>query len=265
MHKSPLDGTIDQAENALFNTSMAKGFAVLEAFTSDNRGLSLPEIAAVTKMTKSSAQRSIFTLVALGYIEKNEDTSRYRLTPKILHTGCNYLRNNMLIEVANPHLYRLNKETGETVNLAQIWGDSVIYVSRFLSKNYMLSYMTVGSILPVYCSSSGRAIISTYPQRDWSDALGETSVLHTPKTTTDKSVILGQITEAAVRGYAYTIEEFFPDDLSLAAPILGADGVAIAAVNLSLPASQWTLEDAASQIVPQLQRAAFSISASLGK
>lgn len=52
--------------DVLFNQSVEKAFAVLQAFgAAESRALGLAAIAAAARMTASSAQRSLHTLVRL--------------------------------------------------------------------------------------------------------------------------------------------------------------------------------------------------------
>src|SRR3546814_18850039 len=46
--------------------------------------ISLTEIAAATGFGKSASQRLTHTLTALGYLEKNPETRRYRMTVRAL-------------------------------------------------------------------------------------------------------------------------------------------------------------------------------------
>lgn len=251
-----------ESNSPLFNNSLAKGLDMLANFRNQRNGLSLVELAELTGMTKSSAQRCAFTLEALGYLLKDPKTRKYTLSPKVLEVGFNYISNNMLVDFANPYLHNLNKETGETINLAEPYGHNVIYVSRFQSMSHIVAYMSVGTVIPMYCSSSGRAILSTYP-REQQERILATSELrsHTDRTVTDVEAILEVIENCKSTGIAYTIEEYFPDDLSLASPIIGANGQAIGAINISVPASRWALDVAIAKFGPQIKQAAFAISA----
>lgn len=251
----------DEVNSPLFNNSLAKGLDMLAKFRNQRNGLSLVELAELTGMTKSSAQRCTFTLESLGYLTKDPKTRKYKLSPKVLEIGFNYIGNNMLVDFANPYLHNLNKETGETVNLAEPYGSNVIYVSRFQSMSHIVAYMSVGTVIPMHCSSSGRAIMSTYP-REQQERILDASHLHayTDKTVTDTDTILRAVESCRTTGIAYTIEEYFPDDLSLACAIIGANGQAIGAINLSVPSSRWTLDDALARFGPQIKQAAFAVS-----
>ena len=111
--------TADDAPDALFNQSLEKGIAVLRAFSAQRRTMTLPEVAEATSITKSSAQRMIYTLEKLGYVKKHPRTKRYQLALKAMQIGFNYLAADTLIDVANPFLSELTNVTGETTNLTE--------------------------------------------------------------------------------------------------------------------------------------------------
>lgn len=106
-------------ENSLFNQSLEKGLAVLRAFNARNRTMNLAEVAEAADITKSSAQRMIHTLEALGYVSKHPQTKRFQLTPQVMEIGYNYLAADTLVDVANPFLAELAQTTGETTNLTE--------------------------------------------------------------------------------------------------------------------------------------------------
>src|SRR5450830_1655258 len=113
------DQPSQEVADALFNQSLEKGLAVLRAFDARRRTMTLAEVAEATAITKSSAQRMIYTLEALGYVKKHATTRRYQLTPKVMEIGYNYLEADTLVDVANPFLAELATTTGETTNMTE--------------------------------------------------------------------------------------------------------------------------------------------------
>src|SRR5690625_1800486 len=149
--------------NPLFNQSLEKGLALLCAFEGHKKTMTISELATASGMNKSSAQRMTHTLEALGYIEKHPRTGRFRLTVRVLQLGLNYLRANALIEIANPFLSELTNLTGETTCLTEPDSGEMVYVSRFISSSFVPVHMPIGSRIPMYCTSAGRAYLSALP------------------------------------------------------------------------------------------------------
>ncbi|POM18565.1 Pca regulon regulatory protein [Burkholderia cepacia] len=175
----------DQANDLLFNQSLEKGLNVLRAFSAKRRTMTLAEVADAAGMTKSSAQRMVYTLEKLGYIRKHPVTRRYQLTPHVMRIGFNYLAADTLIDVANPFLSELTNLTGETTNLTEPDEDEMVYVARFVSTKFVPIHMPIGSRIPMYCTGSGRAFLSALPPGDARARLdGMARTPHTPRTVT---------------------------------------------------------------------------------
>jgi len=75
--------------------------------------LSLPEIAERRGLNRTTAYRFVYTLRHLGYLEFEPDTHRYRLGPRVLQLGFQYLHGLPLVEIALPLLRSLRDEVGE--------------------------------------------------------------------------------------------------------------------------------------------------------
>src|ERR1700754_1866692 len=93
----------------LFNQSVEKAFAILEAFGGERRAMNLSEVAAAVGMIKSSAQRCTHTLERLGYLTRDLHVRRWVLTPRALGIAHSYLAAHALIEQASTPLIDLNQ------------------------------------------------------------------------------------------------------------------------------------------------------------
>jgi IclR family pca regulon transcriptional regulator len=249
--------------SSLFNNSLAKGLAVVRAFSASKREMNLPEIAETAGITKSAAQRFTFTLEAMGYLRKDSKTKRYSLTPKCLDLGFGYLRANWLIDHANPFLLDLNRKCGETVNMSEPDGNDMIFVARFPSHHDFAVHMPVGMRLPIFCTASGRAYLSALPSEEARQILSHCQPQRfTPSTITDLDAVADLVEEARNKGFAYAKEEYYRGDIAIAAPVRNAQGKVLGAINVSLPSSRWTLESGVKKLAPLVLEIASSITTS---
>jgi len=246
----------------LFNQSVQKAFAILEAFTGERRAMSLADIAVAAGMTKSSAQRCIHTLCQLGYLQRGAGERGWALAPRCLNLAHSYLSGYSLIEQATTHLVDLNQACGESVSLAEPDGIEMVYVARFPSHKRFFIHMPIGRRLPMYCTASGRAYLSALPAAEAQRILrGTTLRAMTPMTLTDPRRIWERIEQAAAVGYAWTDQEMYRGDVTIAAAIIGTEGRPVGAVNLSAPTGRWTLDELRnklSSILIETARAASS-------
>ncbi|HVW68811.1 MAG TPA: IclR family transcriptional regulator [Steroidobacteraceae bacterium] len=239
--RKPAEG---DASDPLFNQSVQKALAILEAFGNEKSALNLTEIGVAVGMTKSSAQRCTHTLERLGYLRRDPSVKRWVLTPRALEIAHSYLSGYGLLEQATPHLVDLNQACGESVSLSEPHGTDMVYIARFPSHKRFFIHMPVGRRLPMYCSGAGRAYLSLLPRKEAQRILRQ-STLHayTPYTLTDPKQILREIDAAREAGYAWTAQEFYRGDLTIAAPVPAPDGEPVAAINISAPTSRWTLDE----------------------
>lgn len=260
----PTDSETDVSPDPLFNQSLEKGLAVLAAFSAVRRTMTLAEIAEAAAMTKSSAQRMVYTLEKLGYLRKHPLTRRFQLTPQVMRIGFNYLAADTLIDVANPFLSELTNTTGETTNLTEPDGNEMVYVARFVATKFVPIHMPIGSRIPMYCTGSGRAYLSALPLQEALDRLRQMErIALTPHTATDVDDIAARLAQARHSGYATNCEEMFIGDMTIAAPVIGSLGRPVAAVHVVLPTSRWTLDQARERLAPAVIECARGISASV--
>lgn len=234
---------------------------MLKAFDAGHRSMSLSEIAQSVGMTKSAAQRFTYTLGALGLLYQDPASRRWQLTPRTLDIGATYLATDSLIEQATPYLVELNHRCGESVNLSRPDGLDMVFVARFTSHSRAFVHMPVGTRIPMFCTASGRAYLSSLSPTRAAEFI-QASILHafTTHTLTEADDVLTQVAESGPRGFATAAEEFYLGDLNIAAPIMAADGRALGAVNVSCPTSRWTLERMALEIAPLLVETVRQIS-----
>ncbi|MCP1625199.1 IclR family transcriptional regulator [Pseudomonas sp. LABIM340] len=251
-------------ENSLFNQSLEKGLAVLRGFNASNRTMNLAEVAEAADITKSSAQRMIHTLEALGYVSKHPQTKRFQLTPQVMEIGYNYLAADTLVDVANPFLAELAQTTGETTNLTEPVRTDMLYVARFVGPKFIPIHLPIGSRIPMYCTASGRAFLSALSDDEVLELLqGSDLSSHTQYTRTSLEEILAEIAEIRRKGYAINSEELFLGDMAVAAPVRNSQGRPVASVHVVAPTSRWTREDAERRLAPAAIECARAISTSI--
>lgn len=259
--RRPAVATKVSAHDPLFNDSAQKALAVLEAFGRGRRVLKLAETAEVAGITKASAQRCIHTLEVLGYLRRDRRGTGWGLTPRALAIAHAYLSGYRLIEQSTRHLVDLNRATGESVSLSEPDGTDMVFVARFPSHKRFLIDFPVGTRLPMYCTASGRAYLSALPAAQAHSLLHRCSLRAlTPMTITDPQRILELIDAVRHDGYAWSEQECYRSDLTVAAPVIGEGGHPVGAINISAPTSRWTLDEMRRKLAPLLIETARAVS-----
>ncbi len=247
--------------NTLFVGALAKGLKVLRAFDESHTDLSLSDLVARTGLDKSAVQRLANTLHLEGLLVKDSETRRFRPSHAWLELAYAYYWSDPLVSLAMPRLIELSQHLGETVNLAELSGDHIIYVSRLPCQRTAFAATIPGRRLPALSTAAGRAILSTHPAAERAEAAASWPLTgRTPLAVTDRGEVARLIDEASRTGYSISRFQFLPNEIAIAAPIVTPGGRATASVQCSVSAHNWDEDAILHKILPALQDTANSIS-----
>jgi IclR family pca regulon transcriptional regulator len=258
-----------KASDGATSQSLERGLTILSSFKSARPLLGVSELARELGLSRSTTHRYVATLAALGYLEQDPPTRRYRLGPRVLDLGFSAINSMELREISVPHLQRLSDETGHTVNMAILDGADIVYVERCrssrLGQREIDLNLHVGSRLPAYCTSLGKVLLA-YLSREECEAVldGVELTQRGPNTLTKRRDLLAELDQVRLRGLAVNNEELAFGLRSIAAPVRGHSGQAAAAINLAAHRSWMTIEELVKRFGPSLQQTAADISARAG-
>jgi DNA-binding IclR family transcriptional regulator len=230
---------------------------VLDAFNEENPQMSLTELNRVLGLSDASLFRTLVTLQARGYLQKNSDGS-YELAPRILR-GQLALRAEALRSHALPELRRLASTVNETASLAYFFGDRIQVIECIESLHDVRMTNRIGRVLPPHCSGLGKAITAFQPPEVMATLIECYGLLpRTGHTITSHAELLAHYEMVRRTGIAADREESMPGGICLAAPIHLGDRV-IAAISVSTPSSRMT-EEREESTVGCVRKAAKAIS-----
>ena len=152
------------ARSGTYSQSLERGLAILSSFRSGSPLLGVSDLAREVGLSRSTTHRYIATLAALGYLQQDPATRKYRLGPRVLDLGFSAINSMDLRELAAPHLQALSDETGRTVNMAVLDGADIVYIERCRTsqrgqRDIDLN-LHIGSRLPAYCTSMGKVLLA---------------------------------------------------------------------------------------------------------
>ncbi|MFI6918465.1 IclR family transcriptional regulator C-terminal domain-containing protein [Nonomuraea spiralis] len=244
--------------------SLARGLAVIRAFSAAAPELTLSQVARATGLSRAAARRFLITLADLGYVRS--DGRLFALTPRVLELGYAYLSGLSLPEVAGPHLERLAAEVRESASVAVLDGEDVVYVARVATARIMSVSISIGTRFPAYCTSMGRVLLSALPPGRLEDYLGRAALRRlTSRTVVLPAALLAELEQVRLRGWAMVDQELEEGLRSVAVPVRDHAGRTVAAVNVSTHASRTSLHQVRRELLPQLLATAARIEADLAK
>jgi IclR family pca regulon transcriptional regulator len=248
----------EQGGDRDFVASLEKGLLVIEAFDASRPRLTLSDVAKLTGITRAAARRYLLTLTKLNYADF--DGRYFSLSPRILRLGYAYLSSASLSARVQPFLEQISEATGESSSAAILDGDDIVYIARSATRRIMSIGLGVGSRLPAYCTSLGRAILAYQPE-DMIEAYLQRVRLEarTPKTITDKTEFRAVLEATRAQGYALVNEELEFGLRSIAVPVLQKNGQVTIALNLSAQAGRVSADEMRERFLPSLSAASESL------
>jgi IclR family transcriptional regulator, pca regulon regulatory protein len=245
--------------------SLAKGFRVLEAFTSQEPELTMAEVARLAGIDNATAFRFLNTLVEIGYVDRVPDTRKFRLALKVLDLGFNAIARSDLRTRARPILRGLVGEINEAASIGVLDRADVIYVERIQAGLARLGVdIRIGNRVPAYSSAIGHAILAWHARADQISILeSQPRRQLTATTTTDLDTLLARLEQVKRRGYAISDQETVSGLYVLAAPILDIDGIPLAGLSIAAPAFQTNLRDFEAAGAKLVMQAAQALSRAL--
>jgi IclR family transcriptional regulator, KDG regulon repressor len=243
--------------------SIERVFNILELLSHESKGLNLTKIGTQLDLHKSTVHRLLSVLRNRGYIEKEEESGRYRLGPGFVELASLFLNSIELKTEAEPHLRQLSQVTGQTVFLATLQGTEAVYLDKVEQFTSLRKYSVIGQRRPLFCTSLGKAMVMHRPEGELRELLkGVAFEKFMPNTHPDVESLLRDLAACRRRGWTADDEEFEPNVRCLGAPILDYRRLVVAAVSVVWNTfnTAITFENAA----PHVLEAARQISLRLG-
>ncbi|MDR0259334.1 MAG: IclR family transcriptional regulator [Comamonas sp.] len=217
--------------------ALERGLRLLQEFGRDSRTLGAPELARRLELPRATVFRMLNTLEGMGFLERVDGGTEYRLGMAVLRLGFEYLSSLELTELGQPLIARLCDDISYPCNIVVRDNRSIIYVAKVTPQSPLASSVRVGTRLPAHGTVLGRVLMgdlslaelrALYPEEHL-----EAFTANTPKTVVD----LFHLVEAdRERGYVLG-EGFYEASIStIAAPVRDHSGRIVAALGTTIPA-----------------------------
>ena len=215
-------------------TSVAsRVLAVLGAFDTDHRSLTLTELARRADLPLATAFRLVGELVEWGALVRR-GTGEYVVGRRMWDLGLLAPVQSGLRRLASPFLHDLYGATLATVHLAVRDGTSVLYVDRLSGHVSVPVVSQVGSRLPLHATGVGKVLLAHAPDDVLTWVMTNLTRV-TPYTITQPGRLRADLRRVHRDGYAQTSEEMSMGACSVAVPIRVPDGPVVAALGLVVP------------------------------
>lgn len=244
--------------------SLIKSLRVLEELALAGESASVADLIEHSGLERTTVQRVLRTLHAEGYVERTA-RGEYGVAPRAYVLGVMLSKGSHLAVASAPVLRELREAIDEAVHLGVLDGTEVISIAHYPT-NRMLSFsFPIGSRIPAYASTLGRAILSHLPSERAVEVLQQSDRRAlTRHTMTSMRDLRAELERGREQGYSAAVGEVELGVSSVAAPVLGPTGEALAAINVVVPTVQMDERGGHDTLLPALHDAAQELSRRLG-
>ncbi len=242
--------------------ALAKGLRILSLFDEQRPTWRVSDLAAAAGLPMPTVYRVVMTLASEGYLD-HLPNGDYRPGVRTLTLGTAALRSLDLVAIASPKLTQLGERTGETVNLAVLSGDRVLYLVRLRNSDLVTANIQVGSTLPAVHTSIGKLLLAHLDEDELARRITDDSFAKNsgPNAKVSLAELRDELRTIRDQGWSMQDEELAYGLRSVAAPITGPDGRVLAGVNLAVQAQDWSTQRIIRELRPAVLATCAEISA----
>ncbi|HET6182393.1 MAG TPA: IclR family transcriptional regulator [Acetobacteraceae bacterium] len=250
----------ENAGDAAFASTLAKGLAVLEAFHAETGPLGNQELATRTGIPRQTVARLSRTLAELGYLRYDTRSAKYRPGPRALRLARPLLAGMTFRQAARPLMQQFAESVHGTVSIGVLDGTSAIYVETARFGDAGPHVPDIGMPIPVVCSAIGRAMAAMLPPAQ-RRALDEQIEESEPELwAAHHERYAASVRQCAERGFCASYGEWRPTIHAVASPLFArGEQQEVFALNCGLPAFRLEPGRLEADIGPRLRTLAMSI------
>ncbi|MEM7299998.1 MAG: IclR family transcriptional regulator [Pseudomonadota bacterium] len=215
--------------------TLGKAMDVLNIVANASRPPRFTEILQQSDQPRGTLHRQLTNLVAEGLLNQRADQA-YELGYTLLRFAARAWAGNEFRSVAHPHLKSLHEMTGETVHLAVLRQNEVVYLDKVEGTQSVRMHSQIGNASPAYCTGVGKAALSVLNERQLEDYIRSVSFhRYTESTIADAADLRSRLAQVREAGFAFDDEEHETGIHCVSSPVYSADLSLIAAISVTGP------------------------------
>jgi DNA-binding IclR family transcriptional regulator len=191
----------------------------------------------------TTALRLVHALRQARLVEQTA-SGEVRLGAGLIDLGQRALEEHDVRDVARPYMQELSRLTGETINLAVLGEQQVVYVAKIDSTRPTRIYSRVGRVAPLHCTGVTKAILAFLDPAQLEELLPlVTYERFNEHTLVTPEALRADLAVSRERGYALDDREHEEDIHCVAAPILQAGGGVAASLSIAAMTARVSRDD----------------------
>lgn len=242
-----------------------RAFRIL-TLLSDGKPRALLELSDGIDLSPSTTFRLLATLTYYRYLKRDEQTNQYSLGLACLELSRAFTESNDLRKTALPELEALRDDVKETVHLAVLDQNEVVYLEKIPGLHTIgLMGSRIGGRSPSYCTGVGKVLLAHEKNQCFVDYFEKNTMQRfTDSTITSLEALQEELKNIRRQGFALDRGEHEEEVWCVAAPIFSMNGEAVAALSISGPSGRMAPLEENCELVHKARNVARTISVKLG-
>ena len=241
---------------------------ILDTLGQCPQGISIRYLSAKIKLPKGTTHRLLSSLSYYGYARQDLKTRNYFLGLKLMELGNLLLSQLDLRKEAEPFLRDLAERTKETVHMAFLDRDEIVYIDKVEidhNPSGLRMASRVGLRNPAHSCAMGKVLLSHFPEEEVDRVIEEKGLVkRTANTITDSKQLKEHLKLVRTQGYSIDDEENERGIRCVGAPIYNEACKAVAAISITGPAFRVTKKVIQESLKKEVMETALRISERLG-
>lgn len=235
---------IMQSEFTQKNQSVNKVFKVIEYMMEVRMPLKLQEISENVKFPASTVLRLLTSLIEMGYVYRDEESSKYCLTMKFCKIGDAVKSSVNIVELVRPYLLEISNATGETSYFAIERDMEVVYLDVVNGTDtYGENLKHIGKVAPLHATGLGKLMLLNYDDKMLVHLEKEKGFEKlTQNTLTTIEDLKKELEIIRNQGYAVDEQECEVGVRCVSVPIFDYTGCVIGGISVSGPTNKITVD-----------------------
>ena len=247
-----------------FVAALGHGIALLECWKDAEVWLTNADLAARSGLTRSTASRLASVLVDLGYLHRECQRGRLRLTTATLALGFGSPFASAPVAEMHPALVKLANDLDVYASLGIRRIDKVQVLDNVPSPRHPDAVaLDVGGLLPICRSASGLAVLSALSDAEALPLIERMQSRYGGRWQALERQLSRSKQEYASKGYCTIVAELARNVAAVAVPIIRAGSDDIFVLGCGMSATEFYRQRVERDIGPQMLRVAGDLAAAL--
>lgn len=219
-------------------SAIAKTLELMDLVALAPRPPSFTQLMQSSGLPRATLHRLLGVLVDHGMLQATPERC-YTPGMHLLELSRHTWENLDVRQAAAPAIAELGRRTGETVHLAMLSDDAVVYIDKVECDYPLRLHSSIGKRGPVHCTAVGKAMAACLPPAEQRALAARLELKrHTPHTLASQRALLAELARIRDEGLAFDREEHVIGIHCVAAAILDFRGRCVGGISLTAPTAR---------------------------